>query len=94
VIEETYIKVSDLIPFLQDWGELKLHYGLNKIKHEIPYHGNCCCCQKCGQSYDDCVCSHNEWVEILTTKIQNYIKGRVMYPVNISEAKEVEFGKC
>lgn len=52
----TYVKYSDTIRLLKEYGEL--------IDEQIfpavtPFHGSCCCCQRCGQDHDSCVCSNN-----------------------------------
>ena len=30
-----------------------------------PTHGECCCCQKCGNDYDYCVCENNELLTLI-----------------------------
>lgn len=53
-----------LIKFLCDEGYLRDN------KYEIippikPGHGSCCTCQTCGRPYDECVCSHNDFVRAI-----------------------------
>jgi hypothetical protein len=44
---------------------LEVLRGKELIPCEQPHHGSCCCCQKCGQHYDDCVCEHNRILRAL-----------------------------
>jgi len=61
------IRKEDLLEILYQRGELKRDHGFSKIAPIKPNHGSCCSCQDCGQFYDDCVCTHNEWIDIITT---------------------------
>ncbi len=58
------VRLRDVIDLLarDDLGCLKGREMVAKVK---PFHGSCCCCQTCGQQYDDCVCSHNELLAAL-----------------------------
>ncbi len=40
------------------------NYPPKKIEIRKPTHGNCCTCQACGHPHDECVCRHNELVDI------------------------------
>lgn len=60
--KEEYIKKSDLIRYLLKEGLLKEEYGYNIVERIKPNHGNCCTCQDCGQSHEECVCSHNSLI--------------------------------
>lgn len=57
-----YISKDDVVSLLKEWSELK---GEEKIAHVKPGHGPCCTCQTCGYHHDDCVCSHNELLDVL-----------------------------
>ena len=57
-----YIKIRDLIDYLYNEYELK-NKTLEKIEPIKPIHGWCCCCSDCGRFYEECVCTHNEWVD-------------------------------
>jgi hypothetical protein len=67
LIEKDYNKtfVKLLTAFLCEKRLLKKEYGLKKIDKIELKHGTCCTCQDCGQSHDNCVCEHNEWVEFI-----------------------------
>lgn len=43
---------------LSEWTSWRPNIGI--LPNETPTHGNCCTCQKCGHSHDECVCEHNE----------------------------------
>lgn len=54
---------SALIYALTEDGQLRKN--AEKIECIKPTHGNCCTCQKCGYSHEECVCTHNEWIDFL-----------------------------
>ena len=54
---------SQLIYALQQEGLIQ--GKAEKVECIKPTHGNCCTCQKCGQAHDECVCTHNEWIDFL-----------------------------
>jgi len=56
-----------LIDYLLKEGYLKQEHGFSKVAPIKPYHGNCCCCQECGQQHDDCVCGHNRWIDTINS---------------------------
>lgn len=60
-----WVKLEDVIKFLmEETGDLLVH-GFKKVEFIKPKHGSCCTCQKCGYNYDDCVCWHNEVVDVI-----------------------------
>lgn len=70
VVEVQYgyqmIDKNKLIQYLYDEGHLK---QLSAVKIEKSYDTRgrcgCCYCSFCNRHHDDCVCEHNNWVEIL-----------------------------
>jgi hypothetical protein len=58
-----YVLKEDLIELLFQNGDLKREYGFKKVDPIKASHGSCCCCIECGQHHDECVCTHNEWIE-------------------------------
>lgn len=60
-----WIRKDDIIKLLMDERELFEEYGFKIVKPIKLYHGFCCCCLECGRSHDECVCTHNWWVEKL-----------------------------
>jgi len=61
-----WVKLEDVIKFLtEESGDLKIEHGLEKVDFIKPGHGNCCTCQTCGQYHDDCVCWHNDVIDII-----------------------------
>lgn len=64
------IKEEDLVEALISRGEIRKEYGFAKVekaqlKHDGRCHGSCCYCQTCLRDYDECVCNHNEWIDII-----------------------------
>jgi hypothetical protein len=59
---ERIVNLDDVIVMLVNAGYLNGGEIVDKIK---PFHGNCCCCQDCGQQHDYCVCEHNELLIML-----------------------------
>lgn len=57
---EATVDLEGLLTVLIEEGCLKDRYILPKVK---PAHGSCCCCVRCGHSYDDCVCDHNNLLQ-------------------------------
>ena len=47
-----------------EWTDWKPGRGI--VAPIQPRHGNCCCCQICGQFHDDCVCQHNKIEEVMS----------------------------
>jgi len=65
-ILNTKISKKSIVDVLIEQGYIKKEYGFVKIKKVEMSHGECCCCRDCGQFHDDCVCGHNEWIDIIT----------------------------
>lgn len=63
-VETKYISKEDVICLLMEWTSLR---GKKKIDHIKPGHGPCCTCQTCGYHHDDCVCLHNELLDVLNS---------------------------
>lgn len=63
-LEEAGLKGLLVNHFVECGLMIKAH-GLNIIENIKPTHGNCCTCQTCGQSHEECVCSHNENVRFI-----------------------------
>lgn len=57
-----YISKKGVIKLLMEYTDLR---GTEKLSHIKPSHGPCCTCQTCGHHHDDCVCGHNEILDIL-----------------------------
>ena len=55
--EECGMTANDIFKTLYDLGILR-HTEIQPIRK--PTHGNCCTCQDCGYSHDECVCEDNE----------------------------------
>ena len=60
-----WVRFEDVIKLLIEYDDLLPDFPLMKRKLIKPTHGNCCTCQKCGHGHDECVCSHNEIVDII-----------------------------
>ncbi len=52
--DEQFVKMRHDLAEQTDWTP-----GRGVVPAIEPVHGNCCCCQVCGQFHDDCVCQHN-----------------------------------
>lgn len=86
---ERYIKVGDLVRQLNQYYGTFKNDSLSIIGHIKPTHGNCCTCQTCGYSHDDCVCEHNHWIDFLGKHSVNVPTGRKPEVVD----KVIEAGK-
>ena len=63
---------EDIIKELQDYGYMK-SYSDKIIKkcQEKHSHGYCCYCSDCNYEHDNCVCTHNWFVEMLNRTLSN-----------------------
>ena len=65
------IDLEDVLDILKEYSSFK--GGFKKIPPIKPGHGPCCTCQRCGYHHDECVCSHNEMLELFEAAIDRQI---------------------
>lgn len=69
-MKEKYLSYKDVVKLLLEYSDCgiqkELFVGGKLIKGDFikPGHGSCCTCQICGHHHDDCICYHNEFVDI------------------------------